>query len=320
MREYGGYIELESVGNQCSEYHSGIRTKCGRASLNYILESVEVKKIYLPYYCCIRVLDPVWDKAIPYEFLEIDQNLELKELPKLAAGEYLIYVNFFGMKEEYISKLGNEFKDQLIIDNTQAYFFKKQTEYWHFNSCRKFFGVPDGSYLYMPHSYKLSQPTKINSEYKVEHLYKRILYNAPAGYQDYNANEMLLDHRIEDMSSFSRYHLQHIDQDALAAKRLSNFQVAHSILGNSNRFDTSAINAGLYYPFFPSVLVDKKRFFQRNIFISTLWGDLFERPQTDQFSFEKEISTYLIPIPIDHRYNAADIEHICSVVLELINT
>ena len=66
MKEIGGFFELELP--QKKEYHSkAIRLNTGRNCLEYILKSNNYKKIYIPFYICNSILEPIRKLNIEYE-------------------------------------------------------------------------------------------------------------------------------------------------------------------------------------------------------------------------------------------------------------
>lgn len=108
MKEIGGYFELELPEKRDRFLHSdGCLVNSGRHALEYILRSLGdiVKKVWLPYYTCDVVLQPLNRLGIGYSFYHINLNFELTSYPKLDDGEYIIVNNYFGIKDLYIIKL-----------------------------------------------------------------------------------------------------------------------------------------------------------------------------------------------------------------------
>ena len=66
MKEIGVFFELELP--QKEEYHSkAIRLNTGRNCLEYILKNNGYKKIYIPFYICNSILEPIRKLNIEYE-------------------------------------------------------------------------------------------------------------------------------------------------------------------------------------------------------------------------------------------------------------
>jgi hypothetical protein len=67
MEAIGGYFSLELPLRE--EYHKdAIRLNTGRNCLEYLLRARGYKKVYLPYYICDSVLEPIKRQNVEYEF------------------------------------------------------------------------------------------------------------------------------------------------------------------------------------------------------------------------------------------------------------
>ncbi len=131
------------------EYHKdAIRLNTGRNCLEYILRARRYSKVYITYYTCEVILEPFHKLTVNYEFYHINQDFEIADDIQLKAGEALLYTNYYGLKQRYVEKLAERYGQQLIVDNTQAFYAKPIDGIDTFYTCLKFFGVPDVSYLY----------------------------------------------------------------------------------------------------------------------------------------------------------------------------
>lgn len=67
---------------------------------------------------------------------------------RLAEDEYLYIVNFYGqISNKDISEL-KQVHDRIIVDNAQSYYQMPVENVDTLYTCRKFFGVADGAFLY----------------------------------------------------------------------------------------------------------------------------------------------------------------------------
>ena len=115
---YGGYFELELQTKPL--YHANaIALNSGRNCLEYLIISRGIQTLYLPYYTCEVLLEPCKKHNVNVKFYNIDEYLEIKTMPNLNANEYLLYTNYFGIKDKYIGTLENQ---HLIIDNSQSFY------------------------------------------------------------------------------------------------------------------------------------------------------------------------------------------------------
>ena len=96
MKPIGGYFELELPKGKQS-YHQTYALKSGRSALHFILQWVKAKKIYIPFYTCDALLEPLRGAEVPFQFYEVDEKLEPVSLPELNGGEYFLYINYFDL-------------------------------------------------------------------------------------------------------------------------------------------------------------------------------------------------------------------------------
>lgn len=318
MKEIGGYFELELNEGQ-SSYHTKalFALKNGRACLRYILETTRPKKIYIPYYSCHVILEPIQQMSIQYEFYEIDNQLTIKNNINIQNQELILYINYFGLKSNYCNKLEKKYAHQLIIDNTHAFFLKpnQESKTWYFNSCRKYFGVPDGAYLYAPKEIiSVSQNLKTNTNYSVKHLLKRLNYTARNGYQDFLDNEELLDNNLELMSKFSFLLLSHVDYQKVSIIRRNNFLFLHTYLDENNQLSHLCQHlekqTPFSYPYKPKHPIKQQILWENKIFVPILWKEC----NSNKYKYEKDLAENILHIPIDHRYDAKDMKEIITKI------
>ena len=309
MSDIGGYFELELHKGGYRYHGTPYAAKSGRASLHHILTYTTPSLIYLPFYTCNVLLEPFEAMGIPYEFYAINNLLEPVDLPELKEGEYFLYVNYMGLKDETVDQLSDKYQEKLIADCTQAFFMKGNGVSWFFNSCRKFFGVPDGSYLYCPQGITLLLPEEQNEDYITEHLLLRFNGKTREGYQYFIANEELVGHGIERMSHMSECLLSRISYKDVMDIRIENYNYLHDRLKDKNLFNATMPEGAIpmCYPYLPVSVIDKAQLSVQNIFIPSFWTDVLQR-NTDGFDTEKKLVAELCPLPVDHRYTTADME------------
>ena len=315
MKDIGGYFELE-VSKGGSEYHSAsYRLKSGRSALHLMLNSIKPKVVYVPYYTCDSLLEPFAISGCRYEFYAINEQLEPVSLPVLNDNEYFLYINYFGLKDGFTEMLSGKYGAQLIVDATQAFFMKGKGVSWLFNSCRKFFGVPDGSYIYTPLGTTLQPPREKNEHYITSHLTKRLNGQAKEGYADFQANESMIDCSITAMSEFTTQILSEIDNTYVINKRRANYNFLSDKLSDCNKLHLpeTAGMVPMIYPFLPTHEIIKALLAENQIYIPTFWKEVLERNHT-RYEFEKSLAAGLLPLPVDHRYTIEDMELLVSFV------
>lgn len=315
MKSIGGFFELE-IARGKSLYHSdalGLTT--GRACLNFILFKKRPNKVYIPYYCCDALFEPMIRNGIEYEFYSIDENLEICVLPELNDDEIIVYTDFFGIKSGYIDHLIEVYGNQLVLDNTHS-FFKKDypLENYSFTSARKYFGVPDGAFLYGP-DILYGQDIKRNTGIRAAHNLLRLIGETDKGYQEYLKYEKTLNSDILKISLFSEKVLSTVNYTNVRKIRNENFKLYQEELSSINQLYIEESETDSFcYPLLLKEPIDKIELFKQKIFISSLWLDTNRRKLANKYPFECKLSSELLPLPIDHRYTFEDIERVINAI------
>ena len=283
-------------------YHrNAIRLNTASNCFEYVLRARNYAKVYIPYYTCEVMLEPIWKLHIEHEFYHIDEKLEPINLPKLDANEAFLYTNYFGLKQDCVKRLVSEYGSQLIVDDAQAFYAEPLDGIDTFYSARKFFGVPDGAYLYTDKS--LPQEFERDCSYeRMSHLLKRIDLGPEAGYQDFRTNEELLcNQEIKRMSRLTEALLCGIDYESAKRKRRENYVVLDNALKDSNlihlKMDEDAVP--MVYPYLTKDKSLRQRLIDNKVFVATYWPNV--KGWTTEGWLEKGLVELLLPIPCDQR-------------------
>jgi hypothetical protein len=304
MEAIGGYFSLELP--QREEYHKhAIRLNTGRNCLEYILRVRGYKKVYVPYYTCEAVMEPINKLGIPYEFYHIDNQFEIKDRFTLKEGEALLYTNYFGLKQRYVEQLAEKTGSCLIVDNTQAFYAKPLPGIDTFYTCRKFFGVPDGAYLYCDKV--LDEEIEQDYSYdRVAHLVKRIDLSAEEGFKDFRRVDDGLDNQpIRKMSKLTHRMMQGIDYAEAARRRRANYQMLHDVLGKENNLELTLEDDVLKEGLREKLIVNK-------IFVARYWPNVLEWTTKEEIDYL--LAFQMQPLPIDQRYGEEEMKRIISII------
>ena len=313
MEAIGGYFSLELP--QREEYHkNAIRLNTGRNCLEYILRVRGYKKVYVPYYTCEAVMEPINKMGIPFEFFHIDIHFEVRDRFTLKKGEALLYTNYFGLKQRYVEQLAEKIGSRLIVDNTQAFYAKPLSGIDTFYTCRKFFGVPDGAYLYCDKEFN----EEIEQDYsyeRVAHLVKRIDLSAEEGFKDFRRVDDGLDNQpIRKMSKLTQRMMQGIDYEAAALRRRANYQMLQEALDKENNIelpmDVDAVP--MVYPYLIPVEGLREKLIEKKIFVARYWPNVME--WTTKEDIDYLLAYQMQPLPIDQRYGEDDMNRIIGIV------
>ena len=79
----GGYFELELSDRGHFPHEDGYCVNSGRNALELILRHIrDISRLWIPYYTCDVILEPVTKLGIQYSFYHVNQNLELSNEPR----------------------------------------------------------------------------------------------------------------------------------------------------------------------------------------------------------------------------------------------
>jgi hypothetical protein len=303
MNPTGGYFELEL--RKGLEYHKGLlKLNSGRNAFHYILRAKGYKKVYLPYYTCNAMLEPINRLKLDYEFYPIDERLDpLFDFKRVGEKETFVYTNYFGLKGKTVIQLSGTCPN-LIIDNSQAFFDKPVPGIDTFYSPRKFFGVPDGSYLFTD-TFLTADLSRDYSAVRISHLIKRIDEGAEAGYPDFKANDAsLVGQPIKVMSALTKALLCNIDYRRVIKIRKKNFSVLNEHLKESNRLKVPEGEdfVPMVYPYLTHKGENlKEHLIRKKFFIPTYWPNVFN--WGDKNMLEYIFAKHIVPLPIDQRHD-----------------
>jgi len=98
-RPIGGFFELEISDGRRPFHTDAAALSSGRAALRCILQAVRPARVWMPFYICEAALQPCEAEDVPVEFYPIDEAFDpILPAGAPAAGECLVYVNYFGLK------------------------------------------------------------------------------------------------------------------------------------------------------------------------------------------------------------------------------
>lgn len=313
QKSIGGFFELELPLHE-EFHHSAIALNTGRNCLEYILRVRGYHRVFLPYYSCDVLLEPFKKLGIEYTFYHINGQLEIANDVKLNADEAILYINYFGLKQSYIDTLAQQYGERLIVDNTQAFFARPLDSIDTFYSCRKFFGVADGAYLYCDKQLDM-ELEQDHSWQRMTHLLKRIDVSPDAAYVDFQLNEeQLKDNPIRTMSPLTRRIMQSIDYSHVAAKRRHNYLRLEASLGHQNIISLSLddYTVPMVYPFFSTDNHLRSRLIDNKVFVAQYWPNVLQWCHESYDDYKLALN--LLPLPIDQRYGLEQMNRIFQLI------
>ena len=271
IKPIGGYFEWEFLVNECSFPHSeGVLLNSGRHSLEYILRSMgQIKRLWIPYYTCDVVLQPIERLGIAYSFYRINKDFTLAHDIVLADGEYLLYTNYFGIKDEYCKELATRYENQLILDYAQAFFAPHLVGINTFYSPRKFVGIPDGGIAYVNQS--LSVELEQDHSYaRCAHLLKRHELSPMEGYNDFKeSSHQIANSFLSKMSNLTQKMLSSLNYATIMERRSTNFTFLHAHLSDSNHLQIPSMESfscPMVYPYLTEDATLRARLIENQVF------------------------------------------------------
>lgn len=315
MKEIGGYIELDTY--HLPMLHEGaIALNCGRNCLAYLFKSRGIKKIKVPYFICNSIFDVCEREGVEKQFYHIGTDFKPVPDVELSDDEWLYLVNFYGQLgndeiQEYVNKYS-----RVIVDQANGYFEKPLPNVDTFYTCRKWFGVADGAFLYTNATLKTDLPQDESFD-RIHFLLGRYERAAREFYSEYNANNKFFETEpIKRMSKLTANLLHGIDYERVKKKRRENFEYLHKRLGGINQLDVKT--AAFMYPLMiENGALIKKKLQAEKIFIPTLWPTVFEVASSTDLEYK--MAENILPLPIDQRYSIEDMEYMVQEVLKCVS-
>lgn len=314
MREIGGYLELERFGG--TEYHTdAFAFNTATNALLWLTAQREIQRLWLPDYLCGSVAAAL-ERAGGCKIFRYPVGEDLAArlpLGSIAPQDTVYLVNYYGqMPMDFVKRLQCRLP-RLILDNVQAFFEKPLPGVDTLYSCRKWFGVPDGAYLYAEGLEKPALPEE-HSAGRFDHLLGRFEGRASDWYAAYQQNERALEESpIHLMSPLTHNLLRAVDYPKTAEQRSRNFSYLDGCLRACNALHLAVPQGAFMYPLFlkrdnPGQV--RRRMAEQGIYLPTLWPGLS--------GSAKRISSQILPLPVDQRYDQRDLERMVDCLNKIM--
>ena len=301
MKEIGGYIELDTY--HLPMLHEGaIALNCGRNALAYLLRARKIKRLWIPQFICDSVTKVCEREGVPYKLYGSGMNFLPRQEIQLDDGEWLYFVNYYSQFDnDTISSYVKKYK-RVIVDNAQSYFQMPIPGVDTIYTCRKYFGVADGAFLYTD--------AKLDEDLLQDESFERMCFllgryerTASEFYHEYVANnDLFYTEPIKKMSKLTWNLLHGIDYDQVQKIRVENFVFLHQKFGEMNSLKLADTPGTFMYPLMLKNGADiRKRLQEKKIYIPTLWPDVFDWCNDDEPDYQ--MAKNILPLPIDQRYS-----------------
>ena len=285
MKEYGGYIEFENYyGNMLHE--GAIALNCGRSALAYLCEAKNIKKLYLPYFLCSSVPELCEKIGVEYSYYHIDKGFKPLFEKELAEDEWLYIVNFYGQLDNDAISVWKKKTGTIIVDNAQSYYQMPVKGVDTLYTCRKYFGVADGAFLYT--NVRLDREIPKDESFERMHfLFGRYERSANEFYGEYVANNrMFSTEPLKRMSRLTENLLHGINYELICKRRTDNFTFLHENLKESNKLTLNIPQGAFMYPLYlENGAKIRKDLQEKKIYIPTLWPNVLNNCSSDSLEY-----------------------------------
>lgn len=307
--EIGGYLDVER--NHGTLYHEdAIALNCGRGCLRYVIEARRIKEIWIPDFMCGVVRSTCEDMGVHVNIYSIGINFKPIWNFEISDEQWLYLMDYYGQLTDSDVAYAREIaQNRIIVDETQGFFSIPRLSLDTIYTCRKYFGVPDGGFLYTNAQYDCKIETDVSWD-RMSYILGRFELGSEPFFAEAKHNNVIVDNgKPMAMSSLTKNILRGIDYKEVASRRETNFRLLSSVLSDKNPLDIFCPKGPFAYPFLvsngPSV---RRRLATKGVFVPTLWPEVAENTAMD--SLARRYARDILPLPIDQRYGVDEMKYI----------
>ena len=313
-KEIGGFLELESYDLPMM-HGKALDLNTGRNCLAFLIKKKKKKKIWIPIFSCNAIKTTCLKEGTEIKWYAIDEHFQplIKDLKK---DEWLYVINFFGQLDDDCLRKLKERYQRVIFDQAHAYYQKPVKDCDNIYTCRKFFGVPDGAFLYTDHNSGL-RLKRAESRNSIDYLLGRYEKSAKEYYNAYLEHEKELEYEtIKRMSLLTKNLLHAIDYEKVRNVRNSNYQYLREQFNKYNIIDACEADGPYMYPLMIEGAHElRQKLIKQNIFIPLLWPRVVEEANPNTWDYK--MAAEVLPLPVDQRYNYKDMKYLVAVISKL---
>lgn len=314
--EIGGYIEFPHYTG--SVFHKqAIALNCARNCLAYVIEAKHIKKMSIPKFLCGSVERKCREMNVEVSYYSIGMDFMPENL-KIHNDEWLYLVNYYGqISNDKIKALEKKYNN-LIVDNVEAFFQLPLEDVDTIYTCRKYFGVPDGGYLYTDTFVERTLEEDKSAD-RMRHLLGRFENTASEFYSTYKENESVFKNLpLRKMSKITDNIMRSYNYDKIKNIREQNYMCLNEKLSEYNKLSLNLPEGAFMYPLYISNGCDvRKKLQEKNIYIPILWPDVLNI--CDKNELEYDMAENILPLPCDQRYGVETMKYLALEVERCLN-
>lgn len=321
-REIGGYLEFEQFHGDL--YHpEAIALNSGRACLAYLVELRRIKAIWVPDLMCDSVYDLLAHLGVDVYRYRIGENLVPDfDSMKMSSEDYLLLMDYYGqLTPEDVHCASQISNGRLIVDETQGFFRAPWQGADTFYTCRKWFGVSDGAYLYTRDGSELPRELERDeSAARMAFILGRYEREASRFLDAARANDaMFTQEPIKEMSALTENTLRGVDYPRVVDARQKNWKTLECSLSSSNLLDVRIPDVPFMYPYLVHEAGDMRRMLAaQGIYIPQLWPNVVAKEEDDESVVAPLLAQNILPLPLDQRYGRDEMEYVVKMVTKCL--
>jgi dTDP-4-amino-4,6-dideoxygalactose transaminase len=305
-----------------------------RSCIYILVQHLSPSQIWIPSFLCNAIVESVSLSNVKTRYFEVNNHLEitsLEWLENVRDGDLVIVIDYFGFPQEtsFLMRLKST-GAWILEDACQTFPTEDIGVYSDFVlfSPRKLVGVPDGGILNFKGSVDLTyydlQPPPPNWWLKVfKAALLRREFDIYGGdrywftlFQDSEADSPIGEYEMSELSKNLLIH--NFDYDDIANTRLNNYLTINNHLSEIALFPN--INYGVIPLGYPIILPNRDKvreiLFSHNIYPPIHWS--IEGVVPKLFHQSHQLSSRIMTLPCDHRYNSRDMERMVKIILDYI--
>ena len=317
MREIGGYIELEH--HDGSLFHEkALALNCGRNALAYLCRARNIQKVWIHHFLCECVDQLLDNNGVEWSCYRIGRDFLPNIDLSVERDDWLYVVNYYGQVSNASIQALKQQYPHLIVDNCQDYFRTPVAGVDTLYTCRKFFGVPDGAFLYT-NAPAIDDLERDISYGRMPYLLGRVERPASEFYAEYvQSNADFAKEPVKRLSRLTENLLRGIDYARVQRVRTANWRRLSERLGKLNELALTETVGPFAYPLLvPNDRMLRKKLIEQKIYVPTLWPAVLER--CGEATWEHRLALDLLPLPVDQRYGADDMDYISDAVFSALS-
>lgn len=315
---YGGFqpFEIRNTGLFYSEAeYNLLKYNSAKVAIDKLILKNEIKRIHVPFYLCPNVCKEIEHHDLQVFYYKIDKDLLPIIDNNFMEGDWIYIVDYFGIMS---NRMDGFIKEQscyeYIVDNCHSFFHKPNVGSNYIYSCRKFFGVPDGSYLITDEIICEQGELSKAAEY-AGYLLTALESGTNASYIEKKSVDSFLGQTYDNMSRLADEIMHSIDYEFVINRRKENTKVYEETFRGINKIDIEKDSIPYMYPLNFGKDI-KNKLIEKKIFVPTLWAQCGSEKYKGTWEYDLTENTLFLPV--DQRYDREDIEYIISVVQSLM--